>query len=231
MKMRKMGRSCILAVFALLLIAVSFTVAAASPATGHDHGASSKVVSADQAVKLLAAGNDRFTQGKTAAAALGPERRLELAGGQHPFAVVVTCSDSRVPPELIFNQGLGDIFVIRVAGNVLSAIELGSVEYAVEHLNTKLVVVLGHEKCGAVKATVDGGELPVNIKAIAEKIEPAVMAAKAVKAKDVYEAATEFNIYNMTAAVKNDPVLASIVGLQVVGAKYQLGSGKVVFLP
>jgi carbonic anhydrase len=188
-----------------------------------------KAVAADTAHKLLIDGNKRFVQEHYAGNERGKGRRGELTKGQHPFAVIVTCSDSRVPPELVFDQGLGDIFVVRVAGNVLDAIELGSVEYAVEHLNTKLVVVLGHEKCGAVKATVDGGDIPPNIKAIAAKIQPAVTAARATKTSNVYEAATDVNITNMVTAVKTDPVIAHIADVKVIGAKYHLESGEVVF--
>jgi len=186
-------------------------------------------VSADVAQQMLIDGNKRFVEGKLSTYDVGIGRRTQLSHGQYPFAVVVTCSDSRVPPELIFDQALGSIFVIRVAGNVLDAITLGSVEYAVEHLNTKLVVVMGHEKCGAVKAAVDGGHVPPNIGAIAAKIQPAVDFAKAANPINIYEAATDAHIINMVNILKADHVVANTAGIKTVGAKYHFESGEVLF--
>lgn len=186
-------------------------------------------ISADVARQMLLDGNKRFVEGKLSDYDVGTTRRIQLAHGQYPFAVVVTCSDSRVPPELIFDQALGSLFVIRVAGNVLDTIALGSVEYAVEHLNTKLVVVMGHEKCGAVKATVDGGHVPPNIGAIAAKIQPAVEFAKTTNPINLYEAATDANIINMVKLLKDDQVIAHTSEVQVIGAKYHFESGEVIF--
>ena len=133
------------------------------------------ISSSDTAKQLLIEGNARFISGKTLSKDLSSTRRIDLMkNGQHPFAVIVSCSDSRVPPELLLDQALGDLFVIRVAGNVITPVELGSVEYAVEHLKAPLVVVLGHEGCGAVTAAVQGGEIPGSISAITDKIKPAV---------------------------------------------------------
>lgn len=184
-------------------------------------------VPADIAQKLLIEGNQRFVADMYTVPQIGQDRRIKLTDGQHPFAVIVSCSDSRVPPEIIFNQGLGDLFVVRVAGNVLDSLELGSVEYAVEHLGTKLIVVLGHEKCGAVKATVDGGDIPPNIAAIASKIQPAVEAARAANSSNIYEASADTNIRNMVARLQADPLLVHIDGVTIVGAKYHLESGQV----
>lgn len=186
-------------------------------------------VSADIAQQLLIDGNQRFIQGKLSSHDVGVTRRMQLSYGQNPYAVIVTCSDSRVPPELIFDQGLGYIFVIRVAGNVLDAITLGSVEYAVEHLNTKLVVVMGHEKCGAIKSAVEGAQVPPNIAAIAAKIQPAADMARLSNPADIYEAATDANIANMVSLIKTDPIIAHIPDVKVVGAKYYFASGEVVF--
>lgn len=136
-------------------------------------------ISPDEALAKLVAGNTRFVEGKQAQKDVGNTRRTELTKGQQPFAVILSCSDSRVPPEHIFDQGLGDIFVVRVAGNVADSIELGSVEYAAEHLGSPLILVLGHQMCGAVKATVAGGKPEGNIGSIVKKIEPAVKKAKA----------------------------------------------------
>lgn len=117
------------------------------------------IATPEEAQKLLMEGNERFRTGQPLSKDLSLSKRSELMEkGQHPFAVIVSCSDSRVPPELLFDQALGDLFIIRIAGNIITPPELGSVEYAVEHLNTPLVVVLGHENCGAVTAAVQGGE-------------------------------------------------------------------------
>src|SRR5437773_310046 len=115
-------------------------------------GQEKSALTAEQAWERLKKGNEKFVADKSAAQDLGAERRRELAKGQHPFAIVLTCADSRVAPEYIFNQGLGDIFVLRVAGNIADPFVLGSIEYAVEHLHSPLIVVLGHSKCGAVDA-------------------------------------------------------------------------------
>ena len=207
------------------LVAVTLMVSvAASPAASS--------VSADTALKLLLDGNKRFVKEKYSDRQTGQSRRAELARGQQPFAVIVTCSDSRVPPELLFDQGLGDLFVIRVAGNVLDAIELGSIEYAVEHLGVKLVMILGHEGCGAVKAAADGGSLPVDSRlgAINAKLQPAVAAALELNPVHIYETAADINIANMTATVKNEPAIAPIEGVKILGAKYYLHSGEVRLL-
>ena len=120
-------------------------------------------ISAEQAWQLLKEGNERFAADRSEHKDIGQKRRLELVKGQQPIAVVLACADSRIAPELIFNQGLGDIFVLRVAGNIADPFVLGSAEYAIEHLHTPLLVVLGHEKCGAVAAALDpekpGGNL------------------------------------------------------------------------
>ena len=129
---------------------------------------------AQNAIELLKAGNDRFVAGKFAPKDHYAEDRKKLAEDQHPFAVVLCCSDSRVVPEILFDQQLGDLFVIRNAGNVVDEDVLGSVEYAVEHLESPLVVVLGHSNCGAVTATCQGGELPGHILDIAKRIRPSI---------------------------------------------------------
>ncbi len=115
-----------------------------------DHAA--PAVPPDEALKRLKAGNERFIAGKAQHPEQDEHRRQELTTGQFPFAIVLGCSDSRVPPELVFDQGLGDLFGVRVAGNVLDPATVASMEYAVEHLGSKLILILGHEACGAVKA-------------------------------------------------------------------------------
>lgn len=192
-------------------------------------------LSGKEALQLLQDGNKRFTEGNLAVKDMGKTRREELVGkGQDPFAIIITCSDSRVPPELLFDQALGDLFVIRTAGNIVDPIAVGSAEYAVEHLGVQLLVILGHSNCGAVKATVDGGEAPGSIAAIVSKIAPSVQKARAAGAvgDDLYETATLEN----TKAVINEIMESHIVKhfikdgkLTVIGAKYHLDSGVVEF--
>jgi len=188
-----------------------------------------------EAVKLLVEGNKRFVTGSFAPKDAGAARRKELsAEGQKPFAVIVGCSDSRVPPEVLFDRSLGDLFVVRVAGNVVDPVAVGSVEYAVEHLGVPLVVVMGHEKCGAVRAAVDGGEAPGSIGSIVAKIRPSVDRARAAGAagKDLYERTADENIKATVSALKESPVIKHFIEegrLAVTGAKYRLESGEVMF--
>ncbi|MDH4100424.1 MAG: carbonic anhydrase, partial [Nitrospirota bacterium] len=169
---------------------------------------------------------------------LSDARRHELAAGQHPFAIIVSCSDSRVPPEHVFDQGLGDLFVIRVAGNVVEPVELGSIEYAAEHLHTKLIVVLGHEKCGAVKAAIDtGGHAPGNIGAILKNIAPAVKEVQKTSTAtgdEFVNACVQANAHKTAAdLVKKSKVLAHMEHegeIKIVVAEYMLGTGEVEFL-
>jgi carbonic anhydrase len=170
--------------------------------------------------------------GMSAAQAL--RRRAELTKSQHPFAIVVSCSDSRVPPELVFDQGLGDLFVLRVAGNVINDESLGSIEYAVDHLAVRLVMVLGHQSCGAVKAARETiaakGKAPGHIESLVTAIKPAVEAT----AKDDLDATIKANVKHVVEALRSStPILKSKVdsgGVQVIGGYYSLDSGAVTFL-
>ncbi len=152
-----------------------------------------------------------------------------LAAGQHPFAVILGCADSRVPPEIIFDQGLGDLFVIRVAGNILDDAILGSIEYAVEELGTSLVLVLGHERCGAVAATVKHAEVPGHISTLLSAIQPAVDRAKN-ESGDLLDNAVRANIRLVVEQLKSSMPVAEFVQddrLNVVGAQYNLDHGAV----
>lgn len=180
--------------------------------------------------KLLE-GNERFVSGCQQPKKNEDLRIKELAEkGQKPFALIVCCSDSRVPPEIIFDQGLGEIFVVRTAGNVLDKIGMGSVEYGAEHLHIPLIVVLGHGNCGAVKATVDGGEAEGCICAIIDKIK--VSLDKLPETKNVYEACENENIKTTVNEIKCNPIIAHLINkgeTEVCGAKYMIDTGKVVF--
>ncbi|MFZ5641908.1 MAG: carbonic anhydrase [Bacillota bacterium] len=192
-----------------------------------------EVKTAVEAKQLLIDGNNRFVAGNLATKDLSETKREDLKkNGQKPFAVIVSCSDSRVPPELLFDQGIGDLFIIRVAGNVVDPVAMGSIEYAVEHLGSPLIVVMGHEKCGAVKATVDGGEAPGSIGSIVAKIKPAVDKAKAAgaAADQLAEKSADENVKLVMAEVEKSPVIKHLMEsgkVSVVGAKYHIGGGQV----
>jgi carbonic anhydrase len=191
----------------------------------------------DDSLTKLIDGNKRYVSGSLAKKDIGDTRRQELTKGQHPFATVLSCSDSRVAPELVFDQGLGDIFIIRVAGNVIEPTTLGSIEYGAEHLHTPLLVILGHEQCGAVTAAFDAkGNPEGNIGAILKKIMPAVATAKkAKKGKDeTLQIAIEENIRNTHKDImKNSKIIKELVHegkLKVVGAVYSLNTGKIAMV-
>jgi carbonic anhydrase len=210
--------------------------ALAAPAAASGGGAA---MSPDEAMAKLKAGNDRFVAGKPQYPNQGRERRALTAGqGQHPFATVLSCSDSRVPVEFIFDQGLGDIFAVRVGGNVAQTDEIGSMEYAVDHLATPVVVVLGHSQCGAVTAVVENAKVPPNIANLVAPIKPAVAKAKAENPEAAKEAliaaAVKDNVlqamedlFQKSAIVKAQVTAKKI---RVVGALYDLDTGQVQWL-
>lgn len=187
----------------------------------------------DNSLKLLKAGNERFQKNQLMQVNLSTTKREELVKGQDPIAVIITCSDSRVPPEFIFNQGLGDLFVIRVAGNVMDKIELGSVEYAVKYLKTPLIVVMGHDHCGAVEAAVENEKEQLgNIGAITDKIEPSVKKVKSknLQGEKLIEEVTNENIYNSSRELKESRIIKEELqngNIKIVEAKYMLKSGVV----
>jgi carbonic anhydrase len=189
-------------------------------------------VTSEQAMKMLMDGNARFVSGNLTHPDQSPERRAEVLAGQHPFAVIVGCSDSRVPPEVIFDQGIGDLFVIRTAGEVMDNATLGSIEYAVEHLNVPLVVVLGHDSCGAVTAAISGGEAPGHLISLVEAITPAVEEARGMKG-DLLNNSIDMNTKNIVEELKTTgPILSEAVKegkLQIAPARYHLASGAVEF--
>ncbi len=187
----------------------------------------------EDSLTKLQDGNKRFVSGELSKKDLGEGRRQELTKGQNPFATVLSCSDSRVAPEIIFDEGLGDIFIVRDAGNVADPVTMGSIEYGVEHLHTPLLVILGHEKCGAVTAALDAkGKTEGNIGAILKKIMPAVhKAKKAGKDREsTLDLAIQENVRNTYKEVMKSEIVRELVHkgkLKVVGAEYYLGTGKV----
>jgi carbonic anhydrase len=196
-------------------------------------------ISADEAMRTLKTGNARYVEGKPQHPHQDRARRaMTTAQGQHPLATVLTCSDSRVPAEILFDQGIGDLFVIRVAGNVAATDEIGSIEYAVDHLATPLVVVVGHSQCGAVTAIVDDTKLPPNIANLVAPIKPAVDKAREANheaAKDVLlQAAITGNVWQAVEdMLRQSPIIREKVKdhqVKVVGALYDLDSGQVQWL-
>ncbi len=193
-------------------------------------------VSPDEALKRLMQGNARFVFGHMTHVAPGhvAEARRAVAKSQMPFAIIVGCSDSRVGPEIVFDQGLGDIFVVRTAGEVVDATALGSIEYAVDHLGSSLIVVLGHKRCGAVSAAVATAKEPGHIAAVLKAIEPAVEQTKG-KPGDPVENAVRAQAVDVAKQLHDaKPILAKRVHsgkLKVVAARYDLDTGKVEFLP
>ena len=237
------------------LLGISQFVRAAEPAHPDQ-----PIVPPAEAISRLKAGNARYTSGKEQppessqerafeatnsyenagltflgmTADQAAKRRAELTKSQHPFAIIVSCSDSRVPPEIVFDQGLGDLFVLRVAGNVIDDHSLGSIEYAVDHLAVRLIVVLGHQRCGAVKAAKETiaakGKAPAHIQSLVTAIKPAVEAT----VHGDLEATVEANVKNVTQALRSSPpILKPKIDsgeVRVIGAYYNLDTGAVSFL-
>ena len=198
------------------------------------------MISSADALKRLRDGNGRFVAGTcNNNEKLSSARRAELVGGQSPFAVILSCSDSRVPVELVFDQGLGDLFVIRVAGNIVAPSQIGSVEFAAAQLGTRLVVVLGHSTCGAVDATlkelaqVQETRSP-NLRTIVDHIRPALEPLLEAKGKISMDEAVAANVRQSVKRLRGGSAilegLISSGGLTVVGAEYSIETGEVSFV-
>jgi carbonic anhydrase len=189
-------------------------------------------VTAEQALDRLKKGNEKFVADRSEAPNIGAERRRELAKGQHPFAIILTCADSRVTPEYIFNQGLGDIFVLRVAGNIADLFELGSMEYAVEVLRVPLIVVLGHSKCGAVGAALGENKPRGNLGKLIEQIQPGKDLPS--EKNTALKAAIQNNArHQATSLTERSDVLKEFAEhkrLRIVSGVYDLATGKVEWL-
>jgi carbonic anhydrase len=230
-------RSAAVLGFLALAAGMAFATSASAPA-----------VSPDDALKSLMDGNQRYVENQMTGTKLCDlTTRTSLAKSQHPYAIILTCSDSRVPPEIIFDKGLGEIFVIRVAGNIPDPVVLGSIEYAAEHLGSPLVMVLGHERCGAVKATVDSKgkstgskNIDAIVKAVATSVKTATKDCQACKddkkcadtRKDEFvECVVDANAKNVAANLtKNSKILNHLLHakkIKIVAAKYDLDDGKV----
>jgi len=188
----------------------------------------SNLSSAD-ALEKLKEGNSRFIKNKLEHNNLSPERRAQLSGGQNPFAIILSCADSRVIPEYAFDAGLGELFVIRVAGNVANTSSIASIEYAVANLDVKLIVVMGHESCGAVMAALKGGDSGPNLNHLVSLIEPALKQSKDSSVPDVVK---ENARINAKVLIDNSDIVSTAVkekNVEIVTAYYNLGSGIVDF--
>ena len=199
----------------LFLLALAACGAAPAP--------EAKPLTPQGALEKLLQGNRRYLAGLPGSRYGMAERRKEIAEGQKPFAVVVCCSDSRVGPEVVFDQGLGDIFVIRTAGEVVDDVGLASIEYAVEHVGSTLVLVLGHERCGAVTAALAGGEAPGHIGALVKAIAPAVEESKGAPG-DALDNAVRAHIRAVARRLRE---VVHEHKVEVVGARYDLDTGVV----
>lgn len=190
-----------------------------------------KNLSAEKALEKLKAGNKNFVADKLDGQLQDSSRRKSLTGGQNPYAIILSCADSRVVPELAFDTGLGEIFVIRVAGNVANTSTTASIEYAVAHLGVKLIVVLGHESCGAVTAAIGGGDNGYNLNHLLAHISPAIAASRK---KDVNSVVKKNARMTCNDLVSRSAIIQKATekkgGLQIVPAYYNLGTGKVNFL-
>ncbi|WP_017297551.1 carbonic anhydrase [Nodosilinea nodulosa] len=192
----------------------------------------SSSLSPEAALDRLLAGNQRFTRHDPQHPDQSEGRVLELAQGQHPFATVLSCADSRVAAEIVFDQGLGDIFDVRVAGNIATPEVVGSIEYAVELLGTPLLMILGHERCGAVTAAVENGPLPGEIGTFVEAILPAVKQVKGMPGDEVDNAVSANVRYQVEQVMRSQLIRDRQQSgqLQVVGARYDLDTGLVTLI-
>lgn len=181
----------------------------------------------EKALEQLMNGNKRYTQDKLLHPNRDQERREALTAKQTPFASILGCSDSRVSPEIVFDQGIGDLFVVRVAGNVIGPIELDSLDYSIEYLNSSLIFVLGHENCGAVSAVLAG--MTKDIEAVAIQIEPAIEKAKKMPG-NALENAIKANIRMVVNQIRKSETIARFIAekkVDVVGGYYNLATGEI----
>lgn len=214
-----------------LLMAAMLAIAtmAAAPGSASEPGAS---VNPRQVLQQLLDGNQRFVAGALEHPNQSPARRAETASGQHPVAAILACSDSRSGPEILFDRGLGDLFVVRLAGNVATQVAIESIDYAVTHLGVRLVLVLGHQRCGAVIAAVEGNEEPGDVGPMLRELRPAVERTRGKPGDPVANAVSE-NVTLVVQKLVTSKELASIIqrgDLKVVGAIYDLSSGKIEVL-
>jgi carbonic anhydrase len=216
-----------------LFIPTAFILLIAGTVRAQHTAAPAAGPTADAVLAELRAGNDHHAAKQYQHPHETAERQRELTSGQHPHASVLACADSRVPPEIVFDQGLGDLFVIRVAGNVASDDVVGSLEYGAEHLNIPLIVVLGHQKCGGVTAAVEGGQLGGHMPGLVALIQPAVDKTKGMPGDRVANA-VRANVEMVVDQLRGSkPLLAELAAagkIKIVGGVYSLDTGRVDWL-
>ncbi|ACK68172.1 carbonic anhydrase [Rippkaea orientalis PCC 8801] len=191
-------------------------------------------ITPDQALEKLMAGNKRFIQGKPLSPNRSSARLREVAQGQNPFAAILSCADSRVPSEIVFDQGFGDLFIVRNAGQVATPEEIGSLEFGTLVLGAKVLLVMGHESCGAVIATMAGNPVPGKIGSVLEQIEPGITEFKGKQDDPIaVKQATEANVLAQIANLKKSPVISELIEsgkLKIVGGFYNLKEGSITLL-
>jgi carbonic anhydrase len=213
-------------------IALASTLLTFAFAVPHAPAAPAGNLAPDAALQRLKAGNARFVAGDPAHPNQSPARRKAVAKGQKPFAAIVACSDSRCAPEQIFDQGIGDLFVTRLAGNIVDDAAIGSLEFAVAKLGARAIVVLGHEACGAVDASVQGAKPPGKIPAVLKAIRPAAKAASGMPGNTL-DNAIALNVHAQVRKLATSDVLRPMIkdgSLSIRAATYDLDTGKVKFL-
>jgi len=218
--------SAIIATLTLVIV-----LSAPSPATTQN---AEEKITADSVLSELKSGNGRHVAHRYQHPHETLDRMRQLVSGQHPHAEILSCSDSRVPPEIVFDQGLGDLFIVRVAGNVAADSEIGSLEYGAEHLHIPLIVVLGHESCGAVTAAVQGGPPEGHIATLIDLVKPAVDKTRDMSGDHVANA-VRMNVELVVKQLRSStPILSELVAhgkLRIVGAVYSIQTGSVTWLP
>ncbi|MBS0627071.1 MAG: carbonic anhydrase [Verrucomicrobia bacterium] len=190
----------------------------------------------EEALQKLLDGNNRYIQDRLLHPDRNTERREAVSARQEPFAIILGCSDSRVPPEIIFDQGVGDLFVVRVAGNVVGPIALESIEFSTKYLHSSLIIVLSHERCGAVNAVLEG--ITIDIKTISSLIEPVIEECKGscphdTPAEDLLDLCIRSNAKNIVKYIKTSPIISQHIAekkIDVLAGYYDLGTGKVEIL-
>ncbi len=219
------------AIMGTMLLAIFLAGCASQPVARQEAARSQvKSVSPDEALARLKEGNDRFTRNPVTVGKPVAVRRAATAQSQAPFAIIVGCADSRTSPELVFDQNLGDLFVVRTAGNLVDDHALGSIEYAVGNLGCRLIVVLGHERCGAVKAALAGPTAPGHVGSLVRDIQPAVEAARGTRGDPVHNTVHE-NARQVAGKIRREAQLGELAkSVTIIHAVYDLDTGEVEFL-
>lgn len=195
--------------------------------------AQNKELTPDEALKRLMEGNDRFINEKRTSPNQTRERIIELSESQAPFAALLSCADSRVPSEIIFDQGFGDLFVCRIAGNIATSEEIGSLEFGTMVLGAKVIMVMGHARCGAVKAAIEGGRFPGQIGSLISSLRVGAERAQREPGKNKLESAVKANVLSQIETLHNSSILGELMDknqLKIVGSYYDLSTGKVNLL-